>query len=312
MWPAVPTMRLRILHIAALPLSWIANAQDDPATFQSARTEVRLDVQVLQGKRAITDLSRANFTIRDEGAPVDLTYFGREAEPLSLVLLLDVSGSMRRYIDEMSTAASQALQNLRPGDRVAVMVYGRRPQLHLDFTTHFDEVARAIKSGPTRNDTGAGTSTNEAVLAATRLLINSTGRRGILIVTDNGGLNEGLNDEQVIREMTHTNTVLNAIAVGKAERPKGDSVNPYYTSTDIFALAEATGGEALRSAKAGSALGGILERIRARYALAYNLPTSAKPGTFRKVSVTVNKKAEVRVRSGYYAPAANASGAGLP
>ena len=286
--------------------------QDDPATFKSARTEVRLDVQVLQAKRVLTDLTRADFTVEDEGTPVDLTYFGREAEPLSLVLLLDVSGSMHRYIEEMSTAATQALQNLRLGDRVAVMVYGRRPQLHLDFTANFDQVSKATRSASARDDTGAGTSTNEAVLAATKLLANSPGRRAILIVTDNGGLNEGLNDEQVIREMTNSNTVLNAIAVGKTERPKGNSVNPYYTSTDVFALAEATGGEALRSAKAGSALGGMLERIRARYALAYNLPIDAKPGTFRKVRVTVNKKAEVRVRSGYYAPAANASSAGLP
>ena len=301
-------MRFCILSIVIPFLN--AHAQDDPATFKSGRTEVRLDVQVTRAKRPVTDLNRADFHVEDEGTPVELTYFAHDTEPIALVLLLDVSGSMRQFVEQMSSAATQALKNLRPGDRVAVMIYGRKPLLPLDFSTNFDEVAKAIRTGPFHwEKTDGGTSTNEAVRAATLLLrfkAGPVGRRAILIVTDNGGVNEGLNDDEVIRQMLNADTVLNAIAIGKAERSKVRSVNPFYTSTNVFALAGATGGEAIRAAHAQAELAGMLERIRARYALAYNLPAAGKPGEFHKVRVTLSQKgqqkSEVRVRSGYYGP----------
>ena len=274
---------------------------------------MRLDVQVVQAKRVISNLTRDDFRVADEGRPVPLTYFGREAEPLALVLVLDVSGSMRQFVEQMSSATNQALKALREGDRVAVMIYGRKPLLELDFSTNFDDVAKAVKAGPSHwEKTEGGTSTNEAVQAANALLQTKggSGRRAILIVTDNGGVNEGLNDDQVIRQMTATNTVLNAIVIGKGERSRVKSVNPFYTSTNVFALAEATGGEVARTTKAEAALGGILERIRARYALAYTLPEDAKSGDFRRVRVTLSKpdsKSEIRVRSGYYTPTAAAT-----
>lgn len=278
------------------------------ATFTSTHAEVRLDVQVMRGKRVLADLRLEDFVVTDEGTTVVPTYFGREAEPLSLVLLLDVSGSMRRFVAEMSTAVSIALRALRAGDRVAVVAYGRRSQVQLEFSGDLREVAAAVRSAALRNDTGAGTSTNEAVLAAARLLAGDSGsrRRAILVVTDNGGVNEGVPDEQVIRELG--GVVLNAIVVGKGERSRGASVNPFYTSTDVFALAEATGGEVVRAgSKADGVLSGMLERIRARYALAYSLPMDAKPGVYRNVRMMVAKGDVVRVRKGYYAPAALAA-----
>ncbi len=201
----------------------------------------------MRGKRVSADLKLEDFVVSDNGEPVVLTYFGREAEPLSLVLLLDVSGSMRRFVAEMSTAVSAALRALKAGDRVAVMAYGRRAQVQLEFSTDFAAVAAAVRGAALRNDTGAGTSTNEAVLAASQLLAADGGarRRAILVVTDNGGVNEGVPDEKVIRELG--GVVLNAIVVGKGERVKGASVNPFYTSTDVFGLAEATGGEVVRA-----------------------------------------------------------------
>ena len=278
------------------------------ATFTSTHAEVRLDVQVMRGKRVLADLRLEDFVVTDESTTVVPTYFGREAEPLSLVLLLDVSGSMRRFVAEMSTAVSIALRALRAGDRVAVVAYGRRSQVQLEFSGDLREVAAAVRSAALRNDTGAGTSTNEAVLAAARLLAGDSGsrRRAILVVTDNGGVNEGVPDEQVIRELG--GVVLNAIVVGKGERSRGASVNPFYTSTDVFALAEATGGEVVRAgSKADGVLSGMLERIRARYALAYSLPMDAKPGVYRNVRMMVAKGDVVRVRKGYYAPAALAA-----
>jgi VWFA-related protein len=306
-------MPLLFSLLLLIVLAGSAAAQQDQPVFQANTAEVRLDVQVSQGRRLISTLTKDDFLVFDESDAQKLTYFGREAEPLTLILLLDVSGSMSRFIREMSRTALQALQLLRPGDQVAIMVYGRRSKLHFDFSSNFEEVARRLESAPENPYVGSGTSTNEAVIAAAQMLAKRTtaasGRKSILVVTDNGGLNYQVPDEQVMQELYASNTVLNGIAVGKAERPKKapSNANPDFTPTDIFKLSEQSGGEALKSDRTSDTFLELMERIRTRYALAYPAPQGLAPKTYRRVRVELTHEAkkrhpdaQIRVRGGYY------------
>ena len=264
-----------------------------------------------QGRRLIPSLEKSDFVVTDASRPVHLTYFGREAEPLSVVLLLDISGSMSRYIAEMSRMASQALSQLRKGDEVAILVYGRRSKLHFDFTSALEDVARRIQSAPENPYVGSGTSTNEAVIEAAKLLAPRAGRKAIIAVTDNGGVNYKVPNDAVMRELFVANTIFNAIAVGKAERSRAarSGGNPDFTLTDVFTLAEQSGGEALKADRADQTFVEMIERVRTRYALAYPLPADAVSGAFRRVTVDLTPeaqrrypKAQIRVRDGYTAP----------
>jgi VWFA-related protein len=286
--------------------------EGDVAVFKAGATEVRLDVQVSQGKRIVAGLTKDDFVVFDEESRQTLSYFGREAEPLTVVLLLDISGSMKRYIQEMSRTAEQSLKLLRPGDRVAILVYGRNSKLHFDFSSNFDEVAGRLRSAPENPYVGSGTSTNEAVIDAAQLIAKhaTAGRRAIVLVTDNGGLNYQVPDEQVVRELFAANTVVNAIAVGKAERPKPmrPGANPDFTPADVFKLAEESGGEAIKAERADRTFPEMMERVRTRYALSYPAPEAASK-TFRRVRVELSADARgrypdarIRVRSGYFAP----------
>ncbi len=292
-------------------------AQQQPegevAVFKAGASEVRLDVQVLQGKRVVADLTKDDFVVFDESTKQKLSYFGRESEPLTVVLLLDVSGSMKRFIQDMSRTAVQALKLLRTGDQVAIMAYGRRAKLHFDFSSNFEDVAGRIRSAPDNPYTGSGTSTNEAVIAAAQLMGKRApvGRRAIVLVTDNGSLNYQTPDEMVIQELYTANTVVNAIAVGKAERPKQmlASANPDFTWTDVFKLADASGGEAMKAERTDQSFPELMERVRTRYALSYVAPEAASK-TFRRIRVDLSPEArkrlgegiKVRVRSGYFVP----------
>ncbi len=296
-------------------LAAAAFAQDETApVFRAGATEVRLDVQVSQGRRLIADLNKEDFLVYDENAKQQLSYFGREAEPLTVLLLLDISGSMKRFIQDMALSAQRALQQLRTGDQVAIMVYARRSKLHFDFTSNFEEVAGRLRSATDNPYVGSGTSTNEAVITAAQMLAKRVqpGRKAIVVVTDNGGLNYQAPDEQVIQELYAANTILNAIAVGKAERPKAApaNANPDFTPTDVFKLANESGGDAIKAEqKNGDSLTEMMERVRTRYALAYPAPGDARPKTFRRVRVELTPEARkrypnasIRVRNGYFAP----------
>ena len=290
----------------------MAQQEGEVAVFKAGATEVRLDVQVSIGKRLISDLTKEDFVVFDESARQKLSYFGREAEPLTVALLLDISGSMKRYIQEMSRTAQQSLKLLRPGDQVAIMVYGRRSKLHFDFSSNFEEVAGRIRSAPENPYVGSGTSTNEALIETAQLLSKreGLGRRAIVLVTDNGGLNYQVSDESVVQALFAANTVVNAIAVGKAEKPKARplNANPDFTPTDVFKLADQSGGEAIRAERADQSFVEMMERVRTRYALAYPAPEGVSK-TFRRIRVELSAEArkrfagaQIRVRSGYFVP----------
>jgi VWFA-related protein len=282
-------------------------------TFKSGVSNVRIDVQVLKDNDLVTDLTAADFEIYDENVPQKVVYFGREAEPLHLVLLLDVSGSMRRYIEQVAAVARQSLRFLRPKDKVAVMVFARTSKVRLEFTSDLDAVAQELKDAVWDETLGSGTSINDALTEAARYIDKSadeTGRRAVLILSDNLGLNYKRSDAEVLRELTAVNAVLNGIIVGKSGKPEvrpGVTYrDPDFTPPDIFRLSEETGGESVKADRAGTAFSRMIERIRTRYSIHYNKPQNATKG-FRSVRVELTPTARlrypnavVRARRGYY------------
>jgi VWFA-related protein len=283
-------------------------------TFKTGVADVRVDAQVVEGKNIVTGLTAADFIVTDQGRPQQIVYFGRDSEPLSLVLLLDISGSMRRWIDLISKTAREALGYLRPGDRVAIVVFGKRAEVHQAFSDNLAESARQIASAVQDHDVGAGTAINYAVQYSAEYMRKNArpeGRRAILILTDNLSLSYQVTDQQVIRSLYSADAVLNAIVVGRGIRPAppkpGQYVNPDFTPADVFLLAEKTGGEAVKADHPEITFSDIIERMRNRYLIAYHAPESP-PGTFHSIGVTLaplTKRrmplADVHARAGYYA-----------
>ena len=291
------------------------SAQDatGEATFKTGVADVRVDLQVLDGKRLIQNLTQQDFIVTEDGKPQRVVYFGRDAEQLSLAILLDISGSMQRQIERMAATAREALSYLRPGDRVAILVFARKMEVHQNFSDNHAETARQIAGAVRDHDLGAGTAINAAVASAADYIRKSAspqGRRAILVLTDNLSLSYQFNDQQVTRALFEADTVLNAIVVGRAIRPgppkPGVYQNPDFTPADVFKLAEETGGEAVAADHAEVSFREMIERIRTRYSLSYHAP-EGKPGTFRNIGVRLTGDAArryplavVRARRGYY------------
>jgi VWFA-related protein len=278
----------------------LLNAQSEIPTFSSGVSNVRVDVQVTQDGELVTDLTKADFLVFDEGQQRQLAYFGRESEPLSLVLLLDISGSTRDYLEQIASTARQSLRFLRVRDRVAVMLFARESRVELEWTDDMNKVADVLKRSTYDESLGAGTNINDALLSAAKYVdetAGETGRRAVLILTDNLGLNYQSPDQPVIDALNEAETVLNGIVVGKGKRPEavsgGTYRNPDFTSPDVFKISEQTGGEAIHADKAGKSFSTMIERIRTRYALHYNMPENAPKG-FRRVEVKLTPEARVR------------------
>ncbi|HET8549132.1 MAG TPA: VWA domain-containing protein [Bryobacteraceae bacterium] len=289
-----------------------AAAQQGEFTFKTSVSRVRVDVQVLAEGNIVTDLAQKDFLVYDRNVPQQILSVDRASEPLSLLLLLDISGSMTDYIQQVASVAQQSLKHLRRGDRVGVMIFARTAKVRLPFTDDFSAVEQEIRDAVRDESVGSATEINRAIVAAAKYLDESTetGRKAILILTDNKGLNYQAPDEEAIRELFGADAVLNALVVGRTERPPpirpGQYVNPDFSHPDVFKIADETGGEAVPVKKADQEFPRMIERIRNRYGLQYRTPIPSQKG-FRAIRVELTPdaklrypKALLRYRKGYY------------
>jgi VWFA-related protein len=292
------------------PAAKAAEAQES-LTFKASASAVRVDVQVWNGRQPVSGLHDGDFVLREEGVVKTVEYFGREAEPLQVVLLLDVSGSMGKLLREMAEVARQALGTLQVQDQVAVALFSRKARIALELTDEKDLAVRVLKEAPMEHGLGAGTSINEAILSVAEYLKGQppfAGRRAIVVLTDNGGVHYQVPDEKVVRALSEVNAVFNAIVSPGAKAPAaaGPGANPDFTPANVFRIAEETGGEVLRADKAGVRFQEMLEHIRVRYSLGIKAAL-APAGTYRRLEVDLSAdarrrypKAEVRARAGYF------------
>jgi VWFA-related protein len=305
-----------MMFFISLVLMVLPGAAQDASTpvFRAGISLVKVDAQVVDRRgRVVDNLTAADFRVYDEGEPRAISYFGRESEPLDLVLLLDVSGSMHRALREMAGTAQAALGALTEGDRVALMLFARNAAIREPFTDDFAALQSGIGSAVTDRGLGSGTAINAAIIESAGYLAREgrKARRAILVVTDNRSLNYKVTDEEVLRALSGADAVLNAILIGKQRRPdpppQGGYVNPDFTPSDVLKLAGESGGETLEARRPGESFRQMIERIRARYGLHYEAPPAA-PGAFRRIRVELRPEtlkrypgATVRARAGYYA-----------
>lgn len=277
-------------------------------------------MQVLDNGNIVRGLKADDFIVTDEEQPQKIVACDQDSARVALALVLDVSGSMQKYLEVLARNANQALSVLRPGDRVAIIVFATKDLVHQGFSDNLAETVRQLTPAITDHEEEVGTSTkiNSAIHDAARFIDRNAGRmngrsidpgrRAILIVTDNLGMNYQLPDNTVIQALLRADTTLNGIVVGRDIRPRpyqrGD--DPDMTPADVHHLAEETGGDVIRADETPDAFHEMVERIRWRYTLAYHAPGGGN-GSFRHIHVDLTADARRRypnaviyARSGYY------------
>jgi VWFA-related protein len=303
---------LPLFAVAAL----IASAQDS-AVFRAHVSLVHVDAEVVAPDgRILTGLSRNDFLILDEGKNQPIVDFSAEEQPLDLILLFDISGSMRPNVQAVGAAARQGLAELRPGDRVSVMVFNTRSRVVAPFSEDLDAIERTIREDVMALNFGGGTLIQKAVDDAARRFFDeprTQRRRAVLIITDNYGLRTR-RDESVVRDFWEADALLSGLII---HNPAAAALHTVQTvlgpemllmQAGMKGIAEKTGGDAIRSDDPGPAFVDMMHRIRSRYSLYYAAP-AGNPGQLRTIRVELTPdaqkrfpKARVRARHGYRAP----------
>ena len=304
--------RILILILFALLPSVIAAQEVDPNEVIRVNTDlVVLDAQVIDRKtrKVFGPLRKDDFEILEENVKQEIAYFGQDQLPLSILLLLDISRSVRPVIETIGQGANNALRHLKAEDEVAVMAFADYPKLIQPFTKDRALTASKINEA-SQTFLGHGTFTYDALLQATQEINKSTNpanRRAIIVITDNIP-SEGGDVAKLQRELAESGAVVYGLTV-RGGFAKVFNVLTLGKIKAVDVYAEETGGEVLgaNQSEVDSRLGEMFTRLRTRYTLGYRPPETNEEGAFRHVKVQLapaimkaNKKLVVRARRGYY------------
>ena len=274
---------------------------------------VVFDAQVIdkRSKRTIGDLTKDDFAITENGVRQEVSYFSRDELPLSIILLLDVSRSVRPIIHEIRDGALNALQRLKPEDEVAVMAFGTTYQLVQDFTKDRPLVSQKIESATATESLGNGTFLSSALDSAATHMQKAPApgsRRVIIVVTDNIALTPDRETKYIVDELLDSGTVVYGLIVQAAMGKLFKVMSLGQLSKGVNDFVERTGGEIVGADKkeVDAKLGLVVDRLRARYQLGFRPVNISDDGKFRPVEIKVTEtkkrkeKPLVLTKRGYY------------
>ena len=175
----------------------------DPSEIVTVNTSlVQLNVGVVDRQgRAVTNLSRADFKVYEDGVLQPIKDFEPTAAPFSLVLLLDLSGSTLTFRPTLQQAAYRFLDALAPDDRVAVVAFNEKVKTLEGFTNDFRKVAKSIKYADGKGETHF----YKALDYALDLLAKEGKRRKAIVVLTDGLDTELRKQDRDQASSAHTN-----------------------------------------------------------------------------------------------------------
>ncbi len=321
-----------IARAASIFVLSMASTAEDEVVFRSDVSLVRVDVQVADdNRRPVTGLKAEDFVLREGGRIQEIRNFASEEMPLDVLMLFDVSVSMRPHVERVLGATSQALAALGREDRVGVMVFDRLTRVRLPFRQGREEIASELRNVIRREKFNGGTDITRALLDAADYVGRSArrdARRAIVIVTDDRTERER-DEDRVVRALANADAVLSALIapeafVGRARSPmpggrppmgrRGGGwpgggypgggggypgggaqrpAPPKSAGTEV--IAQESGGDSLPVSDA-SALETTLTRLRQRYALHFIVPAGVRAGQERNISVELAESTHRRFR----------------
>ena len=280
--------------------------EPDVPRFRIGVDTVSLSITLLdENGRLITGLPEENFTLYEDGVEQDIQFFAHGELPLKMVILLDVSMSMRQKLEMAQEAAVRFVDSLEPGDEVQVVEFGSRVVTLVELTPDFAEVANAIRSTTVEGATALYNAIYISLKDLEAYPSDQFDRRAIVVLSDGNDTQSVLRFDDVREQTRKSNIIIYAISLRASDRDlkKEKYRNAKYELDD---LAEESGGVSYAPEKLNDLSGvyeEILEELKGQYTIGYVSTNTERDGKWRHLQVlTAEPGTSVRTREGYYAP----------
>jgi Ca-activated chloride channel family protein len=294
-----PAQRALVAAAAALLAVVPALAQvQPPATFRSGVKNVSLYATVTEAGRLVPGLEREDFEVLDNNKPQPLTVFSNEIQPITVVVMLDTSGSMTGNIAILKEGAEQFLLRLLPGDRARVVDFNDKIQMLSPMSNDRDELIASLANV----DFGYSTRLCDAIAEGLTELRETDGRKVVLVFTDGDDNSSKTRFGTVLDRAQVEEVMVYAIGLEGEEVINGRRIRNM-PDRSLKRLSEATGGgyfELKSTDRLTSTFTRVALELHSQYLLGFS--ADAHDGKTHKLEVRVKRPGmTARARKTYIA-----------
>ena len=295
--------RIASLSLIALLFAVTALAQDQTVFSVDVRL-IRLLVTVKDNYgKPVTGLKPEEFRVFDNGIPQQIKLFEPHTEqPLSITLLLDISGStakdLRYETDSVRRFLRAVVRQGNPDDAAAIYSFNYDVRQVIGFTRNLRRVEDALKGIKAEG----GTSMYDALILSAPDLEAREGRHAVILITDGGDTTSYNRFQQAVEAVHRADAVVYPIVVIPITNDAGRNIGG---ENALFTLAQDTGGRVFTPSDGASldqAFAEILTELRTQYLIGYyprNIPPSRE--RFHRLQVHLARPGlHVSARTGYY------------
>jgi Ca-activated chloride channel family protein len=289
----------------------LAVAAQQPQFGSGARTVAVYATVTDKDGRLVPDLVRDAFEVRDNGKAQPVTVFSNDIQPITVVMMLDRSGSMRGNFGLVEKAAGEFVRRLQPEDKARIGSFAERIEIQpAEFTSDQQELMRVLRSDlPVTGPTPLWNAVDGAIEA----LRGQEGRKVVLVFSDGADapMNFRLDNRSVMdvmRGAQQEDVMVYAIGLQSTlsgGRPAGGfgGMGSQRPDPALATIAEDTGGgyfELTRADDLQAAFARVAEELHRQYAIGFEPPKL--DDKMHKIEVRVSTRGmKVRARKEYFA-----------
>lgn len=247
----------------------------------------------------VTGLQKWNFELIEGHETQQIRYFSQEDEPISLALLLDISGSMSDNIDVLRAAVHQFFVNANSLDEYTVVTVSDRPEVLIRGSQSIDDIQATLDIVKPGGWTALLDSIRVAALA---LRSARYPRRAILIVSDGLDNVSRHHLKDVATYIEESDIDVYAIGVKDEALPFVGLLEERIDKKLLMRITDVTGGHTevvQNAAELPRVAASLSQAMRSQYVLGYCPTDGARTRMWRKIKVQVRTGDDTILRTYY-------------
>jgi Ca-activated chloride channel homolog len=257
--------------------------------------------------RQVTGLEPENFRVFEDNVEQEVVTFSSEDVPISIGMILDLSGSMANKLGKAKQAATQFLRTANPDDEFFLVGFNEHAKLLTPFTNNVEDLESKMLTATAKGKTALF---DAIYLGLTQMRNAGKSKRALLIISDGGDNNSRYSEKDIKRLVREADTQLYSVGIFEPVEYRSRTPEELYGPTVLSEITELTGGRSFAvdnldylpdiAAKIGW-------ELRNQYILGYHPSQKAHDARWRKIKVKLRAPRglpplSAYAKTGYYAP----------
>lgn len=318
----VPFLTLLVAGAAIVGLSASAGSlasddvkRDTPGRPVGDAQSVRIDVELAlvnitvtdPYNRLVTGLEPDNFRVFEDNVEQEVVTFSSEDVPISVGVILDLSGSMSDKTGKAKEAAIQFFKTSNPQDEFFLIGFNEHAELLSPFTDNVEDLQSRILIASSKGRTALF---DAIYLGLSEMRGAHHAKRALLIISDGGDNSSRYNEKDIKRLVREADTQLYSIGIFDPFEYRSRTFEELNGPSLLSGVTGLTGGRAFSVENLNELpdiAGKIGTELRNQYVLGYRPSNKSHDARWRKIKIKLRAPKGLPpltayAKAGYYAP----------